>query len=179
MTRESQIRRFVFTMFVLLFFVVVLVATNNFRLRVVGYFPGFAALLGLVTVGLLVVVEAKKLLATRALATTGVTAADGAPVIESQPGALVVDADAGEGGHIDPHHLRRTLLWLMFAVASVGLLGLLLGAGLFLLLFLRFEGRESWTYTVVATAVALGFLYGTADLFGLQWPESIIVILFL
>ena len=178
MTRESQIRRFVFTVAVLLFFAAVLISASNFPLRVAGYFPGFAALVGLVTVGLLVVVEATKLLATRALTTIGVTAAAEAPVIESEPSALVVDADAGEGGHIDPHQLRRTLLWLAFAVASVGLLGLLLGAGLFLLMFLRFEGRESWVYTVAATALALSFLFGTANLFSLQWPESILVILF-
>ena len=178
MTRDSQIRRFVFTVGVLLFFVAVLVSTSNFQLRVAGYFPGFAALVGLVTVGLLVRAEAKKLMVTRAPKGPGGTKHSGAPAVESMPGPLLQDDDGGEGGHIDPHLLRRTLLWITLAVAAVALLGLLFGAGLFLLLFLRFEGRESWVYTAAATAVALGFLYGTANLFGLQWTDSIIVILF-
>ena len=183
MTSAGRIRRLVFTVLVLLFFVAVLVSTNNFRLRVAGYFPGFAALLGVVTVGLLLIVEIRKALVARSLDPVAVTPAvapsiDGTATPGLTPGEIVVGEDEGEGGDIDPHQLRRTLLWLTLSVVLVALLGLLYGAGVFLLLFLRFEGRESWTYTLLATAAALGFLYGTADLFNLQWPESLIVILF-
>lgn len=175
MTLQGQIRRLVFSVLVLLFFVVVLYSTSLFRLRVAGYFPGFAALMGLSAVAILVVVEARKILAARRLALEPAVAG---PDVVTESGEIIVDDDAGEGADIDPGRFRRALLWVVAAVALVALLGLLAGAGVFLVLFLRYEGRESWTYTVLATGVAIGLLMWTADLFRLQWPESLFEILF-
>lgn len=165
MTRRSQLQRFAFSVLLLAFFIVVLYSTSRFSLRVAGYFPGFAALVGVTTVVILVAVEARRLLLTRSSGSVpeGVQSAAG--------------ATDGEGLEIDSGGVRRVLLWIVVAVTAVALLGLLAGAGVFLVLFLRFEGRESWVYTIVAVGVAVGLLFGVGNLFSLQWPESVVTLL--
>lgn len=174
MTLRGQIRRLVFSVLVLLFFAAVLYSTSLFNLVVAGYFPGFAALVGLTAVAILVAVETRKILAARRLAVEPALApAD----LVTESGEIVVDDDAGEGADIDPRRFGRALLWVVVAVVLVALLGIPIGSAVFLVLFLRLEGRESWLYTVLGTGVAVGLLIWTADLFRLQWPESLLDIL--
>lgn len=175
MTLRGQIRRLVFSILVMLFFAAVLYSTSLFNLVVAGYFPGFAALVGLTSVAILVAVETRKILVARRLALEPALApAD----LVTESGEIVVDDDAGEGADIDPGRFGRVLLWIAAAVVLVALLGIPAGSGVFLVLFLRYEGRESWTYTVLGTSVAVGLLVWTADLFRLQWPETLLEILF-
>jgi hypothetical protein len=170
-TLRIQIQRLAFSLVMFAFFVAVLVSTSNFRLVVAGYFPGFAALLGLASVALLLVVETLRVVRTwrREQHEAGTD--------ESTAGASA-DVDEIDAVVIAEGRFLRTALWVVAAVVAVAAFGLLYGAGVFLAAFLRFEGKETWRYTVLATAVALGFLFATVELFSLQLPESLFVVFF-
>jgi putative tricarboxylic transport membrane protein len=63
--------------------------------------------------------------------------------------------------------LRRTLLaaaWILGFFAAIVLFGFLVAVPLFVLLYLRFQGREGWLFTAVFTLAVWAFFYGLFDL---------------
>jgi len=62
---------------------------------------------------------------------------------------------------------RRTLVatvWILAFFAAIVLLGFPVAVPLFVFLYLRLQGRESWTVCIVMTAVVWGVFYGLFDL---------------
>ncbi len=63
--------------------------------------------------------------------------------------------------------MRRTLVatgWAVGFFAAIVLLGFTVAVPLLLLIYLRFQGRESWLFTIAFTAVVSGSFYGLFDL---------------
>ena len=66
-----------------------------------------------------------------------------------------------------PEGTRRTLVataWAIGFFAAIVLLGFTIAVPLLLLVYLRFQGREGWLFTLVFTAVVSGAFYGLFDL---------------
>jgi hypothetical protein len=191
--------RLIFSASAVVFFAATLYATTNFRLVVAGYFPGFAAGLGLIMTSAVLVTEIREVRRSRLAdgeqgpaeedpATVDERAereasADSAEVDESVGAAsapevteeLVVLLPSEEDGSTGPAKAYlRVLGWLGSGAGVIAIVGLPVGAALFLVAFLKFEAKEGWLYTVIATAGAMAFLYGTAELFRLQWPPSLL-----
>lgn len=58
---------------------------------------------------------------------------------------------------------RRTLLaigWILGFFAAIVLLGFTLAVPLFVLLYLKLQGREGWTFSITLTAVVSAVFYG-------------------
>ena len=53
--------------------------------------------------------------------------------------------------------------WILGFFAAIVLLGFTIAVPVFLLLYLRLEGRESWTFSIVFTAIVSGVFYGLFD----------------
>ena len=67
------------------------------------------------------------------------------------------------------------IFWLIFLLALVYLIGFLPMVPIFLFLFLKFQGKHSWSVSIITSLAVLAFVYG---LFGIvlsvQFPESIL-----
>lgn len=66
-----------------------------------------------------------------------------------------------------PEGGRRTLIaaaWAIGFFAAIILLGFTIAVPLLLLVYLRFQGQESWLFTIVLTAAVSGAFYGLFDL---------------
>ena len=64
------------------------------------------------------------------------------------------------------HGTRRAamaLAWMLGFFAAIVLLGFPLAVPLFVFLYLRLQGRESWTLSIVMTAAVWGIFYGLFD----------------
>ena len=62
---------------------------------------------------------------------------------------------------------RRTLVasaWILAFFAAIVLLGFPVAVPLFVFLYLRLKGRESWVVSIVMTAAVWGVFYGLFDL---------------
>jgi putative tricarboxylic transport membrane protein len=62
---------------------------------------------------------------------------------------------------------RRTLVvtgWILGFFAAIVLAGFLIAVPLFVFLFLKLQGRESWVLTIVMTAAIWGVFYGLFEL---------------
>jgi hypothetical protein len=63
--------------------------------------------------------------------------------------------------------LRRTLVaagWILAFFAAIVLLGFPIAVPLFVFLYLRLQGRESWIVSIVMTGALWGVFYGLFDL---------------
>ena len=61
--------------------------------------------------------------------------------------------------------------WMAGFILMIWLLGFLIGMPLFIFLYLKFQGRESWAMTLIGTVVAAVFIIGLFDRFmHLPWP---------
>lgn len=63
--------------------------------------------------------------------------------------------------------LRRTAIavgWMLGFFAAIVLLGFPIALPLFVFLYLRLQGRESWTLSIVFTLVAWAIFYGLFDM---------------
>ena len=63
--------------------------------------------------------------------------------------------------------MRRTLVaagWILAFFAAIVLLGFPVAVPLFVLLYLRLQGREGWSVSMVMTAAVWGVFYGLFDL---------------
>jgi hypothetical protein len=63
--------------------------------------------------------------------------------------------------------VRRTLAaagWILAFFAAIVLLGFPIAVPLFVFLYLKLQGRESWLLTIVMTAAVWGVFYGLFDL---------------
>jgi tripartite tricarboxylate transporter TctB family protein len=63
--------------------------------------------------------------------------------------------------------LRRTLIaagWILGFFLAILLLGFLVAVPVFVLLYLRLQGRRGWIFSAVFTAVVWAFFYGLFDL---------------
>jgi hypothetical protein len=64
------------------------------------------------------------------------------------------------------HGTRRAgvaLAWMLGFFAAIVLLGFPLAVPLFVFLYLKLQGRESWTLSIVMTAAVWGIFYGLFD----------------
>jgi Tripartite tricarboxylate transporter TctB family len=72
--------------------------------------------------------------------------------------------------------LRRTLVaagWILAFFAAIVLLGFPIAVPLFVFLYLRLHGKESWTLSIVFTAVVWGIFYGLFDqVLHLPFPQG-------
>jgi hypothetical protein len=72
--------------------------------------------------------------------------------------------------------LRRSAVaagWILAFFAAILLLGFSLSVPLFVFLYLKVQGKESWLLSVVFAAVAWGFFYGLFDqLLHLPFPQG-------
>ena len=67
----------------------------------------------------------------------------------------------------DPPAARRTLVtigWILGFFAVILLLGFLVAVPIFVLLYLRLQGRESWVVSIAMTLAVSGLFYGLFDL---------------
>jgi hypothetical protein len=82
----------------------------------------------------------------------------------------------------DPPSAGKTLVaagWLVGFFAVILLLGFLVAVPLFVLGYLRLQGRESWTLSLVFTAVVWGAFYGLFDrMLHLPFPQGWLIGLF-
>jgi Tripartite tricarboxylate transporter TctB family len=63
---------------------------------------------------------------------------------------------------------RRSLVaagWIFGFFAAIGLFGFLVAVPLFVFLYLKYQSRESWLFSIVFTAVLWGVFYGLFDYF--------------
>jgi hypothetical protein len=82
----------------------------------------------------------------------------------------------------DPEPVGRTLVaaaWMVGFFAAILLVGFLAAVPLFVLAYLRLQGRESWTLSVVFTAVVWGVFYGLFDrMLHLPFPAGYLIAAF-
>ena len=72
---------------------------------------------------------------------------------------------------------RKTALavgWILGFFAAIVLLGFPIAVALFVFVYLKFQGRESWLFSIVFTAVVWGIFYGLFEYllhlpFGAGW----------
>ena len=199
--------RLAFSATFVVFFALTLFATSQFRLTVAGYFPGFAAGLGLIVTTAVFISEIREVKRSRKVEGSE-DAADPDVVIAAGADERLERLETGENsGHEEtgapteneaqaesdadtgadqeeapaekdpPPKLveyLRVLAWLAVGVSAIALVGLPAGTVILLVAFLRVEGKEGWLYILIATAVMLAFLYGTQELFRLDWPPSLL-----
>ena len=71
---------------------------------------------------------------------------------------------------------RRTLLaagWIVAFLVSIVLLGFPIAVPLLVFVYVKFQGKESWLFSIVFTAAVWGFFYGLFDLLlHLPFPEG-------
>jgi len=84
--------------------------------------------------------------------------------------------DAGEDELSARLVWQRTLLiaaWILFFFALIVFAGFKLAVPLFVFLYLRLEGRESWTLSLIFAAVVWGVFYGLFDrLLHVPFPQG-------
>jgi hypothetical protein len=78
--------------------------------------------------------------------------------------ALAVSEEAEEGS-VPAMRVVRMLGWLVFALASIALVGFSVAVPIYVLLFGRLEGRAGWRASVLAALVSWAFIVGYFDLF--------------
>lgn len=66
------------------------------------------------------------------------------------------------------------LIWLLAYFAVIYVLGMVAASGLFVTLFLIFEGKVKWYYALVAGLIIIAFLISMEDVMSLRWPRSIV-----
>ncbi|TDE07460.1 hypothetical protein [Jiangella asiatica] len=83
----------------------------------------------------------------------------------------------------DEHGVRRAFLraaryalWLVALMASFWLVGVVAGAGLFVLAFLLVESKAHWILLVAGPLATMGLLMLLANSMNLFWPESLITL---
>ena len=79
-------------------------------------------------------------------------------------GALAESEDAVEGS-VPVMRVVRTLGWLLFALASIALVGFSVAVPVYILLFGWIEGRARWRACVITALVTWAFIVGYFDLF--------------
>jgi len=79
----------------------------------------------------------------------------------------------------EPEPVGRTFIaigWMVGFFAAVLLVGFLAAVPLFVLAYLRLQGRESWPLSLVFTAVVWGVFYGLFDLvLHLPFPSGYLI----
>jgi hypothetical protein len=71
---------------------------------------------------------------------------------------------------------RRTLLaagWVLAFLAAIVLLGFPIAVPLLVFVYVKFQGKESWLFSIIFTAAVWAFFYGLFDLLlHLPFPEG-------
>ena len=94
-----------------------------------------------------------------------------------RPEARVATQDFQLSDHLPPDvTLRRTVAafgWIVGFFAAIVMLGFLVAIPLFMLAYLRLQGKEGWTLSVVLTAAVWAAFYGLFDqLLHLPFPDG-------
>jgi TctA family transporter len=120
------------------------------------------------------------LFVTRVRETAG-AAAGGSAAAEPETAMhfdITVDFKGLEGREIFRRGMRY-FGWCLFFLAAAATIGFLPGMLLFLVGYMRFEGRESWKTTLIIASATWIFSYGLFHLFlHIPWPQTVVGDLF-
>ena len=74
-----------------------------------------------------------------------------------------------------PTRALRFFGYLLGFMASMAVIGLIPTAGLFVILFMRLEGRERWSLVLPFAAVVVIFIFAVFDQFmSIPWPATLL-----
>jgi hypothetical protein len=165
--RPSQL----FTIFYLLMmgYMVAVASTWNFDARIV---PMIVGGLGVTMVAISLFNEMCRKPGTKA-------AAGPAEMAEQEVEQKIhMDLDSGTSHLSNKEVIGRAALffgYLLAFMASMYLIGLIPTAGLFVVVFMRAEGKERWTLVLGYAAVVVGLIYVMFDkVMAVPWPQSLI-----
>lgn len=100
-----------------------------------------------------------------------------APTEPVQGGAIHMDVGLDESltGSVVLKRSAGFFVWFLTFLAATALIGLLPTIPLIIVAFMRIEGREPWTLSLIVAAGTTAFIYGVFDqLMNVAWPSNLL-----